>query len=90
MGGGGRRGPIYRENEPLFRRKRLQNTILGGVESMAIQRAAEETGVSHFFLFRSPFRNHFVAFVTFCAFFDVFGHFFAYPLCLPLMRQREQ
>ena len=23
FGGGGRRGPIYRENEPLFRRKRL-------------------------------------------------------------------
>ena len=25
VGGGGRRGPIYRENEPLFRRKRLRD-----------------------------------------------------------------
>ena len=29
-GGRGRRGPIYRENEPPFRRKRLNPFILGG------------------------------------------------------------
>ena len=28
-GGRGRRGPIYRENEPLFRRKRLNSELFG-------------------------------------------------------------
>ena len=44
------------------------------------QRAAKggtQKGVGHFFLFRSPFGNLFVTF------FDVFGHFFAYPLLPP-------
>ena len=27
LGGGGRRGPIYRENEPPFRRKRLKGVV---------------------------------------------------------------
>ena len=33
--------------------------------------------IDHFFLFRSPFRNHFVTF-------HVFGHLFAYSLLPPL------
>ena len=36
-----------------------------------------QKGIGHFFLFRSPFGNHFVTFS------DAFGHFFAYPLLPP-------
>ena len=43
------------------------------------QKGVRKRGVGHFFfLFRSPFGNHFVTFLTF------FGHFFApIPFCLP-------
>ena len=37
-----------------------------------------QKGIGHFFRFRSPFGNHFVTF-----FWDVLGHFFAYPLLPP-------
>ena len=49
-------------------------------QHMLFQCAAKggtQKGVGNFFLFRSPFGNHFVTFL------DVFGHFFAYPLLPP-------
>ena len=45
--------------------------------SQVAAQGGTQKGVGHFFLFRSPFGNHFVTF------FDVFGHFFAFPLLPP-------
>ena len=46
----------------------------GGPKPQRAAKGGTQKGVDHFFQFRSPFGNHFVTF------FDVFGHFFAYPL----------